>query len=291
MARRSRLTISQALTLYELDRRGVLVAYDRVRRAARRIRRAMGKVDAADQAAVARAVKRYIEKRKAAPATIRRELSVLSASVRHAARIGRLSAPTFITLPPTTPARQRWLTPDEARMLTHHAEPEIDLFLALALHTGARLGAILDLTWSRVDFAERSIDFRADPLADLFAHRRKSRAVVPMALPLLKALRTAAKGARATDRVIKLSATAIGRRVRAAGERAGLADVTPHVMRHTVATWLLGERSDISLIRASRLLGHRSVAVTEQVYAHLITRHLRETADAVASILEGDLLQ
>jgi hypothetical protein len=46
------------------------------------------------------------------------------------------------------------------------ADPRIRLFLPIGLATGARLAAILELTWHRVDLEQRIIDLRSPhPLA------------------------------------------------------------------------------------------------------------------------------
>ena len=47
-------------------------------------------------------------------------------------------------------------------------------------------------------------------------------------------------------------------------EKTGL-DITPHILRHTVATQLA--QKNVPMPQISRLLGHRSTAITERVYA------------------------
>jgi integrase len=42
-------------------------------------------------------------------------------------------------------------------------------------------------------------------------------------------------------------------------------DITPHVLRHTVATQLA--QKNVPMPQISRLLGHRSTVITERVYA------------------------
>jgi len=51
-------------------------------------------------------------------------------------------------------------------------------------------------------------------------------------------------------------------------ERAGLPDVRFHDLRHSVATILFAAGVDLKVI--SELLGHSSIAVTSDVYAHLL---------------------
>jgi integrase/recombinase XerD len=61
--------------------------------------------------------------------------------------------------------------------------------------------------------------------------------------------------------------------LRAAAERAGLPDVSPHVLRHSFATHLLDGGADVRVVQ--ELLGHASVTTT-QVYTLITVDKLRE---------------
>jgi integrase len=71
--------------------------------------------------------------------------------------------------------------------------PHVKLFAVLAATTGARMGAILSLTWDRVDF-ERGLIRYADPAVTA---TRKGRATTPINALARKALTEAQKGATA----------------------------------------------------------------------------------------------
>jgi len=66
---------------------------------------------------------------------------------------------------------------------------------------------------------------------------------------------------------------------RAACDRAGLSDVTPHVLRHTAASWMA--MAGVPMLEISRYLGHSSVAVTERVYAKLHPDYLKTASEAL----------
>jgi integrase len=62
-------------------------------------------------------------------------------------------------------------------------------------------------------------------------------------------------------------------------ERAGIAHLGPHTMRHTYGWRWLKNGGDIYTL--SKILGHATVAVTERHYAHLMKDDLRDAADRV----------
>lgn len=71
------------------------------------------------------------------------------------------------------------------------------------------------------------------------------------------------------------------RRVR----KRGYSGLTPHMLRHTQATLLIGANADIKTVQAR--LGHSSVNLTLNTYSHAIAAKDREAADTFASII-GD---
>jgi integrase len=154
--------------------------------------------------------------------------------------------------------------------MAHH----IKLAILLMLSTAGRVGAILDLTWDRVDFERNQVNLRVDATGP-----RKGRAIVPMNAGLRAAL-AAAKEAALSPYVVEWA----GDRVQgiktgfnAAVRAAGLVGVSPHVLRHTAAVHMAQAGRPMSKI--SQYLGHTSTAVTERVYARFAPEHLREEAD------------
>jgi hypothetical protein len=101
----------------------------------------------------------YAEQRRRegkANSTIKTELEMLRACLRW--HYGK-DAPA-ITAPAPSKPRERYLTKGDAELLLSKIEtPHVRLFVILALGTGARMSAILDLTWDRVDFVHGTIDF------------------------------------------------------------------------------------------------------------------------------------
>ena len=71
----------------------------------------------------------------------------------------------------------------------------------------------------------------------------------------------------------------------AACDAAGLTGVTPHVLRHSVATWL--DEDGIPIERISKLLGHRDTRTTQRIYAKPGVQVLRPAADVIDLRLRG----
>ena len=89
-----------------------------------------------------------------ADGTLVREGVTLRAAIRWAISEKWLAASDEpkIRVPPTPPPRDRWLSRDEFDKLLAAAEADhIKLFILLALATTGRRGAIIELTWDRVD--------------------------------------------------------------------------------------------------------------------------------------------
>lgn len=176
---------------------------------------------------------------------------------------------------PSQPApRDRHLSRDEFDVLLDAASlPHIRLFIILAITTGGRNSALLELSWDRVDFERGTVDLR-----DPESRTGKGRAVVPMNDSLRAALLEAAAGRR-TDRVIEWAGepvTKVRRALAKATTRAGLADVTPHVFRHSAAVWMAEGGESMSEI--AQFLGHSDSRITERVYARFSPKHLRKAA-------------
>ena len=205
--------------------------------------------------------------------TIKTELEFLRACLRF--RYGA-TAPK-LWLPPPSKPRDRYLTKDDARTLLEHIEaPHVRLFVELALATGARMAAILDLTWDRVDLKKGTVDF--NPAGRHKTNKR--RTVVPLHERALNALREANRGAM-TDHVIEYGGQpvkSVKKAIRSAAERSGI-PVSPHVFRFSAARWMAEEDTPMSQI--AQYLGHTSTRMVEQVYARYSPSFLKGASDAL----------
>lgn len=66
-------------------------------------------------------------------------------------------------------------------------------------------------------------------------------------------------------------------------KRCGLPHMNPHAFRHTVASVLLGNGTDI--VTVSKQLGHTNTSTTENFYAHIIEENKAKATECIADVL------
>lgn len=209
--------------------------------------------------------------------TVWTELGHLRIVLNWAAKKGLIERAPHIELPQKPAPRERHLTRDEAAALIHaEAQPHIKLAIRLMLSTAARVGAILDLTWDRVDMERRRINLRAEGTGP-----RKGRAVVPINDTLLAALSEARRAAM-TDYVIEWNGKPV-RSIRkgfgVAVASAGLKDVTIHTLRHSAAVMMV--EAGTPMDEVAQYLGHSNPSITFRIYARFSPSHLRAASKAL----------
>lgn len=220
---------------------------------------------------------RYKRSRKVSSATLRVELSRLRASWNYGVKkklLGPGDVPVLDPLPEAAPPRDRWLRREEYWRLLRAARGDLRIraFLHVALRTGARRTAIQELTWDQVDFETGVIHF-------LQAGRNqtsKRRASVPISRSLMRVLKVLHRH-RKDAYVIGAGAT-VNKVLSRVAKDAEVEGVSPHVLRHTLATWLA--REGVSLWKIAKVLGN-SVEQVEKVYAKHSPEMLVDAVNAI----------
>ncbi len=223
--------------------------------------------------------------------TISRRLSALRGLYRWMLREGRCpsAAVAAVTSPKLSKTLPRTMSDADVRALleTCAGGDPVDLrdraFLELLYATGARISEVAGLSVSDVDSASAQVR--------LFGKGSKER-VVPLyesaleyvALYLERGRPHLVRDGRTTDALFlstrgnAMSADALRTRFERRVAEAGLdPSLTPHAMRHTFATELLGGGADLRSVQ--ELLGHESLATT-QIYTHLSVDRLKDAAKA-----------
>jgi integrase len=244
--------------------------------------------------------------RSVSPATVRRIVSLFSASLAAAvdAELLQVNPAVGLKLRPEAPAQERYLTRIEYSAIrdqlgTRHEQLVADLLVL----TGLRFGEAAGLHWHRVDLerARAQVIETFDETSSTIRPCPKGRRArdVPLAPGLVDALRglqqhTAGRagacgavheqGRCRSGLVLTTDAGAPLRNSnwslgwRRAVEAAGLGQVRIHDLRHTYASWLL--QDGVPLAEVGQLLGHVSAATTQR-YAWLA----KEPSEAVIQAL------
>ena len=230
-----------------------------------------------------------------APDTIWSELSEISNALKWARKQRIISEDIEIWRPRPSEGRDRVASPSEVKALLSAVDeekaPHIKTVLLLAILTGARKTAILELTWDRVDFERQVIRYRAedvDTYNPLIKGFKKGRAEVPMS-GLLQAYLWELKQKAATDYVVEWGSKKVGsiktafNKVR---ERSGVKDVTLHTLRHTLSSWASNEGVEDKHI--GQVLGHAPGSkVTRKTYIHNEAELVRPVIDLIERKMTG----
>ena len=208
--------------------------------------------------------------------TIHTELGHLRSAMRFAVKERIIDKAPSIERPAKPTPKERYLEKAEiAALIDAASAPHIALAIHLLFATaGSRIGAILDLTWDRVDFQRGIINLRLND-----AKTRKGRAIVPMNSGVRAALQTA-HSAALSDYVVEYAGGKvknIRKGFEAACSRAALDSVTLHTIRHSSAVAMVS--NGVPLERVAQYLGHSNVAITYQTYARFAPDHLQDAAE------------
>lgn len=224
--------------------------------------------------------KRYFAVRKAEgkmDGTIRRELALTHAAINHNVTVGRIGVGDLqrFWLPEPSPPHDRWLTRDEHRRLMQAPMPHrIKMFLLLAFGTGARSAAIQELTWDRINWRSRTVDFRVPGVK----YRNKRRVLAPLGDALFARLESAYQRRNPSDPLVIGAGRSTYLYVKAVLKASGIDErgVCRHVARHTFCSWLV--QADVSYAKIGALVGD-GAAMVEAVYGHLAPDHTRDAAN------------
>jgi integrase/recombinase XerC len=231
-----------------------------------------------------RAFLAQLHRRRLAKATIARKLAAVRSCFRFLARRGVLEInPARQVRSPRLGRRLPSVLPkDEATQLLDAApEPTAAgardrALLELLYASGLRVAEGCGLDVDDVDEARRTVrvlgkgdkervvpvgDTALEALDAYLAMRGRQRG------PLFLNARGGRLNPRSAHRIVKRLA-----------RRAGISQrVTPHTLRHSFATHMLGEGADLRLIQ--ELLGHRRLSTTQR-YTHVSPEHLMRVYDA-----------
>jgi len=218
----------------------------------------------------------------AAPATINRELAMLSKAFSLAVKEWQWLKDNPVLKVPKEKEdnkRDRWLSDDEEASLLEHSPEWLRDIILFNLHTGLRQDELLSLTWDRVDMVRKTILIKE-------TKNGKPR-TIPLNRDALDILETKSKVVSFKSQIVfhsksgtKIDKHNLRRAFVIAMERAGTEEFTYHSLRHTFATRLA--QSGVDLYKISKLLGHLNIMTTQR-YAHHCPDSLRDGVEMLES--------
>jgi integrase len=215
-----------------------------------------------------------------APATINTLFASLSGAFNYFIEQGWCSDnPTKFIKPLEVAERPfLWLqSAGEVQKLLSACNDNIRTLVAVLVGTGMRLDEALHLMWTDVDLQHRVIHVHRGRRGAPKSGRLRHVPIFDSVLTVLREMKLA-KGTNTLlwpgakldkfDERLPRNKTSVFRPFKAAVQRAGLSKkFRLHDLRHTFAGLFLASGGDI--FKLSKILGHSSVAITQQVYAHL----------------------
>lgn len=258
---------------------------------------------------------KVIEKHGLAPQSIAGIRTVLRSALGQALKWGMVARNVATLIdPPRIPRPQTHaIDVDGARKLLETARGErFEAILVLALTLGLRRGEILGLRWSDVDFEKRALRVNqavqriGGKLQVTELKTERSRRVVAIPESVVRALKTR-RAQQAQERLLAgsewkdsdlaftnpngwpLEPITLHRDYKRMLTAAGLpSKVRFHDLRHTAASLLLAQGVHLRVIM--ELLGHSSISLTANTYAHVMPAAMRDVADKMETIFASQLV-
>ena len=164
----------------------------------------------------------------------------------------------------------KFITYDELNKLIENAENYRDkLIIKFLFYTGVRVSELVKIKKNDIIFEEGFVK--------VYGKGGKER-IVPIPKELLNELKDYINKIN-TENIFPLSSRQVERIIKNVAKKAGInKKVTPHVLRHSLATTLLSKGVDIRYIQ--EILGHSSLNIT-QIYTHVVPNQLKEIYNKV----------
>jgi integrase len=225
---------------------------------------------------------RAYEKESSTDAMARRDLEDLRAAINHHRKEGLHDRIISVVLPERRLPRERYLERSEAAKLLWAAwrggKKQVARFILIALYTGRRSSVVCGASFKR-EPGRSWIDTKSGYLYPPERVRKTKKRNPPIPLPEFLLTHMRAWERKGLRYPVPLTSGGMGRSVKRLAAKIGLAHVTPHVMRHTAATWMMQEGVD--LWQASGYLG-MTIQTLETVYGHHRPQHLTDAKTSAA---------
>jgi integrase len=250
-----------------------------------------------------------LRKKDLATSTVRQIYHVLRLALAGAVRDKHIARnPCEAVARPTTERKEaRYLSAEDVSALLKAAESSrYHALLELIARTGMRRGEAMALKWDDVDLEAGSLRIRGTmarvdgELLVTEPKTAKSRRTLPLSPALIARLKwqqgTQARERRrasntwhetgfvfTTETGRPVDGRDIYRTIQTAAKKAKLTGVGIHTLRHSAATVML--ENGVNIKAVSDLLGHSSIAITGDVYAHVSEKTARDAMETLSDAI------
>ncbi len=260
-----------------------------------------------------------VTKRGGGPVTVIRAFNVLAGMLDEAVRDRRvLTNPARgVKLPRKVKREHAYLNDDQVWTLAHEAGPDKGVVILVLAYLGLRWGELAGLHVADVDTLRRRIHVRRNAVnvggvIEVGTPKTHERRTIPLPRFLVEPLAAACRG-RGRDGIVFPTADggyakspgmrtwfdgAVTRCISAAEdarvietEKGGELEttefprITPHDLRHTAASLAVSAGANVKAVQ--KMLGHKSAAMTLDVYSDLFDKDAEAVADAHDQRLTG----
>ena len=175
-----------------------------------------------------------------------------------------------------TSKQPRFFATEELReILAHCRKKDYPVFLTLA-NTGMRLGELINLEWTDVDFERRAITIK---VKDFWEPKNSKPRAIPMTNKLVEVLKELKRDSRwvfTTRNGGQLNKNHLRERLVKVCMNIGIEPANIHTFRHTFASHLIMKGVDLPTVQ--KLMGHSDIKTT-MIYAHLAPEHLKNAVE------------
>ena len=216
----------------------------------------------------------YVNRRRtegAHPTTIYKEICTLRKSLK----LADVPYDCIPTIKARYVPRTRYLTLDELRALIAQLPEKRQLWVLLAVFTGARSSEVEAICWQHIDWQQRTVFLQGTKTA-------KSRRLVP----LHKVLEDALWPIRQDAGPVVEAWGHHRKQLPEACKRAGIARVSPNDLRRTLASWL--KQAGVDSFAVAQILGHSTSRMVELVYGRIDQKTLTKAMAQLPGIGASD---
>jgi integrase len=227
------------------------------------------------------------------PRTVLQSHRVLSSALKHALKMGLLSRDIMALVEPPRISRHevRALSWEECLLFLRSVDdPLFHTLFLLAVQTGLRRSEVVGLQWRDVDLDGAMLSVRRALVklpsggVDLTVPKSGVGRVVDLPGSSVRALRAYLEFRPGNGEFVFchsdgrfLDPNLLSRVFRRFAAKVGLVRVRFHDLRHTHASLLLSEGVHLKVV--SERLGHSSIAITGDIYSHVLPTVQRGAAD------------